>query len=494
MSEPGKGGDPSMDEILASIRRIISDEPGQERPVPDRRALNPLIEPPRRPPGFIDLPTPRDARPLPPADRFSEALRASAITAPPPPPAAPGPSGAFDADLEDLLEGPPEPLAVEPARPAAPAAPAAPAKGSATAPSLPKPRDWTSWAGLRFDDKDDSVMGGKAGATAVESRSSHTAGEAAAERHKPGARDATPPDPQSKKPDPAAEAAATPPTDGDQARAIAAALSGTAAADLGKPQTPEASPAKSSAPVVDAEAAAAAPAPQTPAVGLKRPVAYTLDSFPSLPGDGASARAGLSKPSSSAPEAPAPREPGAFAVPLTPAEASHATKIVNGAANAPAEAAPGDRKPAAVPAPVPSYLADAPKAVPASPAGEKPQGPAVALDRDTQAAAAMALGALAAGLAAAPSAGALADVPATAHAAAPAAPAPAAPAVAAPSPSAPAAVAAAPEQAAPSRAAARTLEDIIADMARPMLEKWIADNMPRIMEKALRGELKSKKP
>jgi cell pole-organizing protein PopZ len=39
----------------------------------------------------------------------------------------------------------------------------------------------------------------------------------------------------------------------------------------------------------------------------------------------------------------------------------------------------------------------------------------------------------------------------------------------------------------------RAIEDIVTDMVRPMLEKWIAENMPRIVEKALRGEAKSKK-
>ncbi|MDQ8700046.1 DUF2497 domain-containing protein [Hyphomicrobium sp. LHD-15] len=38
-------------------------------------------------------------------------------------------------------------------------------------------------------------------------------------------------------------------------------------------------------------------------------------------------------------------------------------------------------------------------------------------------------------------------------------------------------------------AAARTLEDAVADMLRPMLQQWVADNMPRIIEKALRNEV-----
>jgi cell pole-organizing protein PopZ len=37
-------------------------------------------------------------------------------------------------------------------------------------------------------------------------------------------------------------------------------------------------------------------------------------------------------------------------------------------------------------------------------------------------------------------------------------------------------------------AASRSLEDSVADMIKPMLQKWIDDNMPRIIEKALRNE------
>ena len=37
----------------------------------------------------------------------------------------------------------------------------------------------------------------------------------------------------------------------------------------------------------------------------------------------------------------------------------------------------------------------------------------------------------------------------------------------------------------------RTLEDAVADMLKPMLQQWIADNMPRIIEKALRVEAAS---
>jgi Protein of unknown function (DUF2497) len=52
-----------------------------------------------------------------------------------------------------------------------------------------------------------------------------------------------------------------------------------------------------------------------------------------------------------------------------------------------------------------------------------------------------------------------------------------------------AAVSVAPQAAPPVLAATpRTLEDTVTDMLRPMLEKWVETNMPRLMEKALRGD------
>lgn len=59
-----------------------------------------------------------------------------------------------------------------------------------------------------------------------------------------------------------------------------------------------------------------------------------------------------------------------------------------------------------------------------------------------------------------------------------------APQAAAPAP----APAAAPPPAAAATAPVRTLEDAVAEMLRPMLQQWLTDNMPRIVEKALKIE------
>jgi cell pole-organizing protein PopZ len=44
------------------------------------------------------------------------------------------------------------------------------------------------------------------------------------------------------------------------------------------------------------------------------------------------------------------------------------------------------------------------------------------------------------------------------------------------------------ETAAAQPPAGRTLEDVVADMLRPLLEKWIDENMPRIVERALQRD------
>ena len=50
-----------------------------------------------------------------------------------------------------------------------------------------------------------------------------------------------------------------------------------------------------------------------------------------------------------------------------------------------------------------------------------------------------------------------------------------------------------PPQAPASGEPPRTLEDMVADMLRPMLKQWLETNMPRIVEKALRAETSSKR-
>lgn len=41
----------------------------------------------------------------------------------------------------------------------------------------------------------------------------------------------------------------------------------------------------------------------------------------------------------------------------------------------------------------------------------------------------------------------------------------------------------------PPRAGARTLEDVVSDLLRPMLQRWLDDNLPRLVEATVRAEL-----
>jgi len=106
MSQPAKAEEPSMEEILASIRRIIADDDANKKPAEPAPAAapSPAAAIPARP-----APPPR--APVPPPPR----------PAAPPPPAAGNNQDDIDAMLADLeapAKAPPPPL-----RPAAPAAP-----------------------------------------------------------------------------------------------------------------------------------------------------------------------------------------------------------------------------------------------------------------------------------------------------------------------------------------------------------------------------------
>jgi uncharacterized protein len=97
MSQTAKAQEPSMEEILASIRRIIADDDAGKPKAP---------EVPAPPPPAAAVP----ARPAPPPP---------APRAPPPPPVAPNNQDDIDAMLADL-DAPPK-VAAKPAKPAPPA-------------------------------------------------------------------------------------------------------------------------------------------------------------------------------------------------------------------------------------------------------------------------------------------------------------------------------------------------------------------------------------
>jgi len=116
MTQPAKVQEPSMEEILASIRRIIADD--EAKPPPAEKAQAPE-------PAKAEKPAPAPVKPAPMADvpppRIASA--APAKVAPPPPPAPPPPAPAVSNnqdDIDALLSGLDEATSVDEIRPAPP--------------------------------------------------------------------------------------------------------------------------------------------------------------------------------------------------------------------------------------------------------------------------------------------------------------------------------------------------------------------------------------
>lgn len=116
MNNQDKAREPSMDEILASIRKIIAEEPSEARAEGESAAGNPLLTGTEL---RASNPFQLDDRPRPSADRLSSALKARATAPPPPPPAArhaepfsiaSSASPDDDNDLSDLLDDPTSPF------------------------------------------------------------------------------------------------------------------------------------------------------------------------------------------------------------------------------------------------------------------------------------------------------------------------------------------------------------------------------------------------
>ncbi len=390
-----KSGEASMDEILASIRKIIADDPNAPRNGPDRRAVNPLLDP-LTPPLRMSVSTPSqsidgfegEARPLPPADRLAEAIRASAgqmraNTEQRPPIRQ---RSFADHSLDDLMDD----------------APPRSAPNSGNVPSFVQsepPSQGGTWASWR--------------------------------NFKPGAAPNAPSAPQTAAPQ-AFEA--VPPMQTEPVQM--ANLNGHGAV-----------------PAEPAPRAVAEPAPAPPAAKHEPVVQQTASPEIKL---APVPEAGV------VPAVPAPpavrREPPNFAS-VFPRPERRAP--LNASA-----AAPAPEKPKPLPAAEPVA-----SSAPVHMNGSTP----------TEVAASQALEKLAAGLSEPP-----APIPTEAILA---------PATAASPPAAVPVAAAAVESAPTPVAPARTLEDAVTDMIRPMLEKWVEANMPRLMEKALRGDLsKGQKP
>jgi cell pole-organizing protein PopZ len=78
MNQPARAQEPSMEEILASIRRIIADDDASKTPAGEFPQAEPPPPPPQRP-----------AQPLPPVQHVQPPVQAAPPPPPPPPPPAP---------------------------------------------------------------------------------------------------------------------------------------------------------------------------------------------------------------------------------------------------------------------------------------------------------------------------------------------------------------------------------------------------------------------
>lgn len=445
MSRTEEKTEQSMEEILASIRKIIAEEPAGTRPPPVASASPRLTEsPPKSSPwgNGIELPmgTPAQSNPAPAKPTASSGSPAS-FDRPSPQlpqaPAMPAPKARIsdiDDDLADLIEAPAPPVpapttASVPAPAQAPQKPATPAvpPPAAAEPAMAKP--------MLF-------------------QPSASAPPAAAA--------------QPRGPAPAVEAPAV-----AAAREKWEGLIGATASTSVKTDT-----TKDTAPAAPVTAAALAAKAAAAAAGA--PIAASTPA--TLPPIGAGPRnAGFFPPPGFRvePSFPVPDKPAAEAEPH-PAEAAAPVAPVSPSPSAPSGPPSAGVTDAAIPKQVaptsaiaapaetgeqivvtPSRRSEPSMAVPdPSPSNAPLSSVGHKLDQlasdNPSAAAAAALDALNAGLAAV----SVAPQPSAGHASA------------------------APQT--PGAAQSRTLEDVVADMVRPMLEKWIDEHMPKIVERALR--------
>ena len=133
MSRVEKAAEPSMEEILASIRKIISEEPASPRPLPQVAAA----PPPSAPASRLD--------PAPVLPNGGLASLAVANGARKTAPSAPAVDDVLDALSNDIPTRPGASLALKPAAVPAPQTPAAPAAPLASSPTAAPPIEAPPW-------------------------------------------------------------------------------------------------------------------------------------------------------------------------------------------------------------------------------------------------------------------------------------------------------------------------------------------------------------
>jgi cell pole-organizing protein PopZ len=539
MSGPTKAGEPSMEEILASIRKIIADDPNKaaaeqqatgpalaSRTAPGPAAASVTLGDNRQPANsHSSAPVAENGnRANPSFGRLSEALRTTfasnpgsqssgsfaetrfgqsapssplsssdrGVTIDPPAPvfAAPGERArSIDSELDDILDEPLSPSA-EPA-----GSEAKPADNAGSS-------QWAVWRSPSGK-ANDSAPQRPAASTAPEPSSPSLGRPSGGFYPSAGFSQSSPPP------------SSTPSTFGKTGRFEPALPGGEAdtSSGLGSlvPKRDD-EPSKPAAPV-----AMARPSPRfEPNLGSEqsrgaaadnalagdrqgsKPAAVVIAAMPSSasPGQappssvpfgsnaGTSSMAGGAPSTSSGSGSPA----GGVNVPLPPRTTLFSRPLSANKPDTAPPAAPSPGGSSAIPPADRSRPAFGANASPPAPPAA-PRAPTLPLAAAQVAASASALDALAAGFAASN-----AHAPPTASAASSPAAMPTSPALVAQPAALIEPVAAGPSASAPAQGVPaassqpRTLEDMVADMVKPMLQKWLTDNMPRIIEKALRSE------
>lgn len=479
MNRPDKAAEPSMEEILASIRQIIADEPSGDQAEPAIEA-NPLV------PQSSPASKPTEAR-LPLADRLNGVLKSG--TLPPTSPLGSKRPLSFDQDLADILDE---------QEPANGSSVVAPKPDIRVAPELSHPMVAKAFV-------PPSAGGAKSatdGTAALPPQLAPPASQippppfGTAERATvapprtfgfPPLRKTSFYPPQPKAP--------APPTSLQSDLFASASAPEPKGADAGAPYATLAGGGDASKPVVDGLGPAApgatgasagaslAPSPLSAGSAAAAEQRHTPDIARGATAHGEGQDAPLSPfAPSPASAAPAQTQLGGLSPDRPFGAAPEAFGAVGGAPVAATPDATFESRPSA-PRGFPDPFAGSARAAPGF-SGQSPY----AMERDTSSVAAhQALDALAQGLAASAAASS-----ASAETVSPAIPL--TPVIeevreedhrGAYAPS----TLPAPVASAGSPPVARTLEDAVADMLRPMLQQWVADNMPRIIERALRTEV-----
>jgi len=559
MNNPDNIGEPSMDEILASIRKIIAEEPSDARAEPEANA-NPLLTGTALGQDRSERSFHLNDRPRPSLDRLSNALKARAITPPAPPPVGKPspfyiepsserpstfgtkPASSFEDDLAELLDVPlpanplssnvltPNPLAgmsgFNGAEPIA-------VVSRAEAKEIVVEALDSSLLDETEDDIPAAATSDETATIATTAMNGHAANAPSAAEY---VADAAPPAPQPKPeldspwesmrrkngfwpPQPAASKPAAPAVASDSI-APGAALNGSFAPGSGPFPSKEAQKAhNASAPTTTADLIARlqaglneteTPPEQAPpanlqfgvplGAGVSAPATaygpaphapHTNGAYANGPATtNGAAYAPAPPPSNFTPPFAAPRPPDPQPEPQTPAPDPYArplsTDAMMNAALAslmsvgvsPPPLDPFTRPQPPAEPPASQYQGQGHYAQSAYPPSSYPPNTYPAHGPDPTVAAAAAFDALAHGLSGTPR-----PEPRRTYEYHPAAPTPSHAALVV-QPLLPVVQEVHPQ-------AVRTLEDAVAEMLKPMLQRWLADNMPRIIERALRVEAAS---